>query len=698
MSEPENFAWADALPEIVLVVDPTGAIRAANRSARTRLGLGADRLGAHVSELLDNPVDQVGRHLAYWRRCTHPVPTPLRWRSELKITGRWRCQALPLAGDDGVRQVMLRWMPATGSMSQIEALANELTRERITQRRLKSSRDALQLEQERALVTLHSIGDAVITTDADALVQYLNPVAERLCGWSGAEARGEPFIKVFNIVHEQTRKRASDPVARCLATGRMVELANHTVLVARNGAEYVIEDSAAPIRDAHGRVLGVVLVFRDVTEEQLAHRQLRYLAEHDPLTGLYNRHFFEQALEHAVQLGRGGTATAAIMYMDLNRFKQVNDTAGHAVGDELLRELASLFSQRVRECDVLARLGGDEFGVLFADVDADLALELASGYAADVENLSFRRRGVRYDITASIGVTVLGRQVSSKAEALRRADIACYAAKRQGRTNCRMYLERHDDRDLGLDDLKMVHAIKDGLANDSLELVFQPIMHTRTGTVAHYEVLLRFPHQDGSLMLPAPFINAAERNGLMQELDRWVLLRAVAMLEDLHRHGRDTRFSINLSGTSLGDRDMLRFVRDRIAGSPLPAGSVMLEITESVALAVPHMGYASAFMRELQDIGCRFALDDFGTGFSSFTYLKHLPVDYVKIDGAFVRDIQVDPFDQAMVRSINQVAHSMGIETIAEYVADRRILQRLAELGVDYAQGYFMGEPQTGVH
>lgn len=695
MSISESFAWADALPDVMLLIDVDGAVCAANLAARERLG----ETSGTLSDLVENAPEQLQQHMRYWRRCTRPVPTPLRWRSELNIDGRWRCQALPLRQDQqAVQRIVLRWLPASGSMAEVEALAADLFRQRTAQRLIKSSRDALQLEHERAMVTLRSIADGVITTDQRGTVQFLNPVAERLTGWTSAEARGRRFNEVFNAYHEQTRQQAADPVTRCLRSGRPVELDDHAILLSRNGAEYVIQDSAVPIRDDGSRILGAVLVFRDVTEEQLAHRQLRYLAEHDPLTGLYNRHFFEQALERTVQRSRRGDTSNAVMYMDLNRFKQVNDTAGHTVGDELLRELAGLFSQRVRESDILARLGGDEFGVLFMDVNADQALDLARGFASDVENLSFRRQGVRYDITASIGVTMLGRQVSSKAEALRRADVACYAAKRQGRTHCRLYLEHHDQRNLGLDDLKMVHAIKDGLLHDRLELVFQPIMHTRTSAVAHYEVLLRFPHRDGTLMLPAPFISAAERNGLMIELDQWVLQHAIELLEGMHKHGRGTRFSINLSGTSLGDPEMLKFIRDRVAASPLPAGSLMLEITESVALAMPHMGYASAFMRELQDIGCRFALDDFGTGFSSFTYLKHLPVDYVKIDGAFVRDIQVDPFDQAMVRSINQVAHSMGIETIAEYVADRRILQRLAELGVDYAQGNFMGEPRTGLH
>lgn len=699
VSDPEHFAWADVLPDIMLLIDAAGRIQAVNRCAREQFRAGCANDPAHLTDVVDNPAEQLQRYLHMWRRCTRPVPTPLRLRADLNIGGRWRCQALPMSRGSGrVEQILLRWLPSSGSMSEIESLAERLFRERRTQRLIKYSRDALALEHERAMVTLQSIGDGVITTDHHGKVQFLNPVAERLCGWRSAEARGQPFKTVFNIVHEHTRRRADDPVERCLKFARPVGLTSQTVLIARNGAEYMIEDSASPIRDGNGRVLGAVLVFRDVTEEQLAHRQLRYLAEHDPLTGLYNRHYFEQELERAVHRACSRSARGAVMYMDLNRFKQVNDTAGHTVGDELLRELASLFSQRVRATDVLARLGGDEFGVLLSGVDADEALELARGYASDVENLSFRRRGVRYDITASVGVTVLGSKVTSKAEALRRADIACYAAKRQGRTYCQMYLEHHDERNLGIDDLKMVHTIKDGLLHDRLELVFQPITHTRTGSVAHYEVLLRFPHSDGTLMLPAPFISAAERSGLMIELDQWVLSHSIELLEGMHKHGRGTRFSINLSGTSLSDRDMLKFIRDRVAASPLPAGSIMLEITESVALAMPHMGYASAFMRELQDIGCRFALDDFGTGFSSFTYLKHLPVDFVKIDGAFVRDIQVDPFDQAMVRSINQVAHSMGIETIAEYVADRRILQRLAELGVDYAQGNFMGEPRTGLH
>ncbi|QKT04432.1 EAL domain-containing protein [Ectothiorhodospiraceae bacterium 2226] len=701
MSAEQFLRLADGLPEALLLVARDGTVLSVNRAAGRLLGLPRACSGdLKLHALVDNPPAQIDKLLRDWTRSSQPLPAPIRWRpGRAGDLSGWRCTAFTFAnpGDAARGHVVLRCQPGRTALSDFQALNRELARQQATLRKLHASREALERAHENALVTLMSIGDAVIATDARARVETMNPVAEALTGWPQHEAAGKPLGEVFRIVNEFTREPALDPVARCIAEGRTVGLASHTALLARDGTEYVVENSAAPIRRRDGEIIGVVLVFRDVTEDRLAQRQLHYLAQHDALTALYNRHYFERELERAVQVARRGALRYAMLYVDLDQFKVVNDTEGHAVGDELLREVGSLLGQRVRKGDLIARLGGDEFGLLLTDVSRREAMEFAHELLQRVKGHRFARHGVDYEISASIGIAMVGSETSSAAEALRFADIACYIAKRNGRSRVHMYDDAEEVNVATVGEMQLVNALRHALANDAFELHFQPIVHIASGETRGYEVLLRMRRPDGTLLPPGAFIPIAERYGLMTEIDLWVVPRALRALEDADRRGQPIALSVNLSGSSLGDAAALAAIKKLCRALRVPAARVTFEITETAAIAVVHIERAQAFMRELQGLGCRFALDDFGTGFSSFAYLKCLPVDIVKIDGTFVRDILSDPVDQAMVRSLNQIAHSLGKETVAEFVESEAVLACLREFGVDHAQGYYLGRPGPAI-
>lgn len=687
---------ADALPEVLILISADAELLAANRAAGRFFGVAPSRLvGRSLFELVKTPETVVRKHIKLWHRTRTPIPAPLLWKTRSQGESGWRCHGFLLQPSEGRRPayIVLRCIPCRRSAGEFQALNRELERQRGTLRKLQESREELALAHEKAAVTLHSIGDAVVTTDQDGMIEYMNPIAEALVGWNTSEAQGRPLLEVFNILNEDTREPADNPVARCLREGAIVGLANHTVLIARDGTEYIIEDSAAPIRNAHNRLLGAVLVFRDVTEERLVQRQLRYLAQRDTLTGLYNRHYFEQELGRAVQVARRGTLGYAMFYMDLDQFKVINDTVGHGAGDQMLREVGEFFARRVRQSDVLARLGGDEFGVLLNGVGAGEVLEIAGDLQESMKAFDFTYQGVTYEISISIGIAMIGTQTLSSAEVLRHADIACYVAKRQGR-GCNHLYSDSDDVDLTtIGELKLLADIKTALAQDRFVLHFQPIQPLAGQGEALYEVLVRMLDDQDQLIGPGTIIPTAERYGLMTQIDKWVVERALTLLDERVRSGQPVRFSINLSGTSVGDPQLLEAIRGGVQRLNVPPERLIFEVTETAAIAVAHIEKAEAFMRELRGVGCRFALDDFGTGFSSFTHLKYLPVDYIKIDGTFVRDILSDPVDQAMVRSINQIAHSLGKRTVAEFVENEQVREALLSFGVDYAQGYHIGRP-----
>ena len=690
MDRTHFLRFSNAFPEALILLSGSGEVLAANASAARQLGIPrCPPDGTRLEQFVDNTAEELGGLLKTWRRSRNAIPAALKWASATLGEANWRCEGFlsQVASRDAPARVIVRCTAGKAHASQFIALNRELDRQRITLRTLQESRDALEKEHEKAIVTLSSIGDAVITTDCNGIVEYLNPVAEKLTGWSNDEAGGEPLTRVFNIVNELTRKPAVNPVERCLEQQAIVGLANHTVLIAKDGTEYVIEDSAAPIRARHGSILGVVLVFRDVTDERLASRQLEYLAQHDTLTGLKNRYFFEQELKQALQVAARGRVQHALLYIDMDKFKVVNDSAGHSAGDELLVELARILSGRLRQGDILARLGGDEFGILLDDVSDEQALAIAADYIRTMQGVRFSWDTESYDITPSIGVAIIDQTTASAAEIMRQADIACYVCKENGGNRYHLYDQRDQAALSTLGELNLVRDMRDALAQDRFTLYFQPVVRVSDGAVQMHEVLLRMLDRNDGIVNPATFIPPAERYGLMPLLDQWVVSKVFELLRS--ECDRNLCLTVNLSGCSLGDCDLMALIRKNLARFELTPGELIFEVTETAA--VGHLEKAGEFMRELSDMGCHFALDDFGTGFSSFAYLKHMPVRYVKIDGTFVKDIVMDPVDQAMVRSINQIAHSLGMETIAEFVESDTILEKLGLFGVDYAQGYAIG-------
>jgi len=560
----------------------------------------------------------------------------------------------------------------------------------------KHAEQLLFEEKERAQVTLKSIGDAVISTDADGRIDFLNPIAEALTGWSAQEARGRQLAEVFRIVNEETGEVEEDPVALCLREARVIEPSDKTLLLGRGGSRHAIEDSAAPIRGGDGSLLGVVLVFRDVTEARHQSQQVSYQASHDALTGLINRREFERRLIRVLETAQTSDTENALCFLDLDRFKQVNDTCGHVAGDELLRQISQLLKQQIRKRDTLARLGGDEFGLLMEHCSLDEARGVAENLIKVVRDFSFPWEDHSFNIGVSIGLVAVNRDSAAMQPLLNAADSACYLAKEQGRDRLHIHQATDAERVRRHSEWQWSQRLPRALDEGRFRLYFQPIRPlgepVQRSPVAHFEVLLQLLGEDGRLVPPGAFLPAAERYKLSERLDRWVISEVFRQLRAHPEHLHQVQMcAINLSAASLGKRSLLTYVIDEMEQTGVEPGKICFEIAETAAIA--NLSSAKVFIEALKARGCRFALDDFGS-VSSFTYLKSLPVDFLKIDGVFIKDILTDPLDLAMVESINQIGHVMGKQTIAEFVEDAAILQRLWEIGVDYAQGYGIGKPR----
>ena len=496
------------------------------------------------------------------------------------------------------------------------------------------------------------------------------------------------------IVNAHTRATCENPVVRCLKEGRVITLPDNSVLITKNGDEVPIQDSAAPIRDRIGNIIGSVMVFHDVSKESRLFRQLSYQASHDTLTGLINRREFENRLAVALDLIKDNNEeTHALLYVDLDQFKVVNDTFGHTAGDALLRQLSEQIQCSIRSTDILARLGGDEFGILLERCSEERAIEVAENIRGSIEGYRFEWQDSFTTVRCSIGVVLVNSENADVASLMSSADVACYSAKDMGRNQVHFY--RDSDASLRHEEMKWVSRITSAVEDDRFELFFQPIIGIgkengeRRG---HYELLLRMRDENGELVGPDQFIPAAERYNLMSTLDRWVIHEALSKLADRSEDG-EAKFTlaINLSGTSLSEDRFLDFVIDELEAQKLPKGAICFEITETAAIS--NLSRVVHFMRALKELGCKFSLDDFGSGLSSFTYLKNLPVDYLKIDGHFISKVAEDNVDESMVKAIHEVGSAMGIETIAERVETKAVLEKLGALGVEFAQGYYIARP-----
>jgi diguanylate cyclase (GGDEF)-like protein/PAS domain S-box-containing protein len=561
----------------------------------------------------------------------------------------------------------------------------------ITERKLYE--EALFREKESAQITLQSIGDGVITTDAKGVIDYVNPVAEALTGWRLEDSQGRAIEEIFRAFHEETCEPLENPLAVAIRRTRSIKSVRPMLLIRRDGNEIYVESTASPIRDGSGAVSGGVLVFHDVSEARELNRRLSYHASHDVLTGLVNRREFESRMERALKSAKARETSYALCVLDLDQFKIVNDTCGHSAGDALLGQVGALLKSKVRWRDTLARLGGDEFGILLESCSLDEAMRTAEALREAVRNFKFTWEERTFRLGASIGVVPISADNADVAAVLSAADSACQAAKEAGRNRVHSFEENDIDLMRRRREMQWAARINNALEEGRFELFRQtilPLQTTESG--AHYELLLRMRDEAGKIVGPDNFMTAAERYGITPSIDRWVIENAFRWLvSEADEREKLTMCSINLSGQSLGDDKFLPYVIDQFHRSGLDATKICFEITETAAIA--SFSQANRFIQALKELGCKFALDDFGTGLSSFGYLKHFPVDYLKIDGSFVKEILHDPIDREMVRSINEIGHLTGKQTIAEFAENQEIINMLRSLGVDYAQGYGVSQP-----
>ncbi len=558
--------------------------------------------------------------------------------------------------------------------------------------------EALFFEKELAQVTLKSIGDAVITTNADGYITSLNPIAESLTGWTQTEAQGTHLFEVFKIVNEFTGNPVENPIVQALDQIKIINLAQNTNLITRNGSLFPIDDSAAPIQDRQGNVLGAVIIFRDITATRDLTRQLSWQASHDSLTGLMNRLGFEQKLEEILAIDNEGYQHHVLCYLDLDQFKVVNDTCGHLAGDELLRQVARLLQQQVREADIFARLGGDEFAFLLYQCPLEKAIEIAEMSRDVIENLRFSWDKQVFRISVSIGVVAIAPEMMDKNTLFGIADAACYAAKDRGR-NC---VQVYQDSDQALlqqrQERGWVSKIYQALEGNHFRLYFQKVTPINADhKPIYYEILLRLLDQNQKIIAPGIFMPAAERYQLMPAVDRWVIHHFFEQYNlYFQQHPRGIidpwyLYALNISAASVNNEYFFDFLRQELEKTQIPLSNICFEITEATAIA--HFDQAIQFINEIKQLGCSFAIDDFGHGMNSFEYIKYFPVDYLKIDGSFVKNLIHSQVDRAIVESFNHIGHVMNLQTIGEFVENGEILDALTAIGVDYAQGYEISKP-----
>jgi diguanylate cyclase (GGDEF)-like protein/PAS domain S-box-containing protein len=577
---------------------------------------------------------------------------------------------------------------ANGRVSRVIGVSADITE-------LKRAQHALQREKEHAQVTLASISDGVIRTDSHGRIDFLNPSAEKLIGHKQSQVRGKHLSRFYQVLNVETGEIRPNVVDRCLAGRHVVEPAEASTFARLDGSEVSVRESAAPIFGDAGELIGAVLVITEVTQLRALQERMTHLATHDPLTGLINRREFSQRLADAIEISTNSHRQFALCYLDLDEFKVVNDTCGHSVGDQLLRQLTSVLDAVIQEGDTLARLGGDEFGVLLADCDLEEAENKARRLIEAVRQYRFQWEDRVFEIAASIGIVPISGGRGNLAELLSAADSACYVAKDRGRNQ--IHVSRIDDTAVTVrhTEMRWIEHLNRALDEDRFRLFKQPIrpLQDNAGPELH-ELLLRLVNIHGAIVAPNQFIGAAERYRMMPAIDLWVVGAALNTIGTLGSSSDQLSavFTINLSGQSFGNSELKALILDSLEQFRIPPRRVMFEITETAAIS--NLSLALDFISALRDCGCRFVLDDFGSGLSSFRYLKSLDVEFLKIDGGLVREIARDPIQREMVAAIHRIGESMGIQTIGEWVEDSDIESALRDIGVDYAQGYGVGRPE----
>ncbi len=663
------------IPEVVLLHDDR--VQLANEAAARLVGLEPEQLEGRPASDLVRPAFR-----ALFRRTVTRL-----------LAGEIGPQTLEMQFINGGDQGM--WVEA--GMSVVDwgerQLVLSVARDVSHRREIDSS---LRGDRRQALAVIESIGDGVLTTDTRGRVEYMNREAELLTGYSRQEVEGRPFGEVMRLIDELDKRSLGDPVERCLAMRQRVNMGRRAHMVGRDDEhEHSVELTASPIRASEGAIEGVVVVFHDVSEMRGLTRQMSYQAAHDALTGLINRRELERRLEEAIDNARREKANHVLCYMDLDRFKAVNDTCGHMAGDALLREVASLIKDQVRDSDSVARIGGDEFGMLLMGCPLEKARQIAGDVVQAVADHRFVWQDRIFTIGVSVGIVELGPDSGSVQDMLAAADSACYMAKQQGRGQVHVYSSADEAAARERGEIQWLRRLQDALSNGGFVLATQPIiaLDAERESGPAMEVLLRFQDAQGRTESPKDFLPAAEQYHLMPRIDRWVVsatLTAIAAGDIRVPAGRSC--IINLSGQTLGDADFLEFVVESLDRTSVAPARICFEMTEAALIMEPRE--AQRFIEVLHGMGCKFALDDFGSGLGAFSNLKHLPIDYLKIDGSFTRHLGRDPVNQEMVSAMIKLARKMDFRTVAEQVEEQRDFDMLREMGVDFAQGYLIDRPR----
>jgi len=677
-SEGRFRAMSDASPLGIFVSDAQGCCIYSNAAYQTISGLGFEQtLGTN------------------WSMAVHPDDRQhivIAWRDAVRGGEAFQAEVRFLRPDGSIVWTRLNaaaMRDGWTSRGRIQ-IVEDITARKAAENQLRQMQEALFAEKERAQVTLNSIGDAVLTTNLEAGVTYLNVVAEEMTGWTSVEALGRPISEIFRIIDGKTREAAANPAQRAMAEDRTVGLAADSLLIRRDGAECAIEDSSAPIHDRDGKVAGAVIVFHDVSASQAMAQKMSHLAQHDFLTGLPNRLLLTERLSQAIGLAQRHHKQVALLFLDLDYFKNINDSLGHDIGDKLLQSVAQRLVACVRTTDTVCRQGGDEFVILLAEIDQPQdAAQVAEKLLASLLT-PHMIDGHELHVTLSIGISIYPNDGSNANDAMQNADTAMYYAKANGRNNYQFFTGDMNTR--AVQRLLVESSLRRALKMGEFELYYQPKMDIASGQMTGSEALIRWRDPHLGMIYPGQFVPIAEESGLIVPIGRWVLREACRQVQAWLAAGlAAVPVSVNISAMEFRHADFLEDVALILKETGLPPQYLELELTESILM---HEAESSAKVLEaLKAMGLKLAIDDFGTGYSSLSYLNRFPIDTLKIDQSFVRDIATNSDNATIVSAVISMGQKLKQQVIAEGVETTEQLAFLRNERCDGGQGFLFSYP-----